>query len=181
MLGQLQRTNLNHVFDTLDLTRDGFLTVDDFTTLAQRMRGLRPAMDGRLAADIDEAFTSWWEVFRSAADKDGDGKITRDEFLTAVEEGLQNDPAYADRMARVCEVTFAAADTNEDGQLSASEVQQIYRAYGVDEKISAETFARLDRDGNGWISVEEFVQASRDVYLSNDADAPGTALFGATS
>ncbi|MDX2918965.1 MULTISPECIES: EF-hand domain-containing protein [Streptomyces] len=178
MLGQLQKTNMDRVFDTLDVTSDGHLSADDFQALAQRMRNLRPNMDAELAAEIDDAFTSWWEHFRKAADTDGDGRISREEFISAVDHGLQNDPAYADRMVKVSQVTFRAADAEGDGYLTPQQVTRIYEAYGVDAQHSKETVARLDRDSDGRISVDEFVQAAREVYLSNDPTAPGVVMFG---
>ncbi|MEK8146494.1 EF-hand domain-containing protein [Streptomyces sp. M10(2022)] len=172
MLGQIQKTNMDRVFDTLDVTSDGHISADDFKILAQRMRALRPNMPTKLAAEIDEAFTSWWEGFRSAADTDGDGQITREEFIAAVEHGLENDPTYADRMVKVSEVTFRAADTEGDEYLNPLQIERIYRAFGVNEQHSTETIARLDRNGDGRISVDEYVQAAREVYLSNDPKAP---------
>jgi Ca2+-binding EF-hand superfamily protein len=177
MLGQVQRTNLNRVFDTLDLTGDGFISQDDFASLAQRMRSLRPGLDHQLAAEIDQAFSGWWQHF-STADTDGDGQVSREEFLNAVENGLQKQPGFADQMVRVSQVTFRAADIEGNGQLTREQVRNIYRAYGVDEEHSAATFERLDRDGDGVITVDEYVQAARDVYLSDDENAPGAVMFG---
>ncbi|MDV9190561.1 EF-hand domain-containing protein [Streptomyces sp. SR27] len=54
----------------------------------------------------------------------------------------------------------------------------IYRALGVDGNLSAETFARIDLNGDGFVSVDEFVNAARDVWSSNDPKAAGAVMFG---
>jgi len=181
MLGTIQKTNLNRVFDTLDVTGDGHLDASDFQSLAQRMHTLRPNMDAPLQQEIDKAFTDWWETFRDATDTDHDGRIERDEFLGAVERGLQNDPKYVERMVEVSKVTFRAADVEGDGQLTSEQVERLYHAFGVDTAYSADTFHRIDTDGSGSITIEEFVQAAREVYLSNDPSAPGAVMFGPTA
>lgn len=69
-------------------------------------------------------------------DADNDGRISRAEFVDA-------------RVARL-----TALDANRDGQISAEERQAAGQARHAER---AETrFARLDKDGNGSISREEF-------------------------
>ncbi len=146
--------------------------------MAQRMRAMRPSMDTKLATQIDETFDAWWETIRKAADADGNGEITREEFVAAIAKGLESDPQYVDKMVKVSEVTFRAADEEGDGKLTPLQIERIYRAYGVNERLSTETFARIDRNGDGYVSIDEFVRAARDVYSSNDPEAPGAVMFG---
>jgi len=181
MLGTIQKTNLNRVFDTLDVTSTGHLDASDFQTLAQRMRALRPDMDQQTQKDIDQAFTDWWETFRDATDTDTDGQISRDEFIGAVDRGLQNDPAYVERMVHVSQVTFRAADIEGNGRLTPEQVERLYHAFGVNTAYSSDTFARIDSNGDGSVTIEEYVQAAREVYLSNDPTAPGAVMFGPTA
>lgn len=181
MLGTVQQTNLNRVFDALDITGDGDISADDFQALARNVRAVRDDVDTELAAEIDQAFSDWWEIFRAAADSDGDGRVSREEFILAVDNGLQNDPKYIDRMMHVSEVAFHAADTDGTGRLTPTQVERIYEAFGVDSRFSAETFSRIDRDGDGFITIDELLQASRDVYRSNDPEAAGVVLFGPVS
>jgi Ca2+-binding EF-hand superfamily protein len=181
MLGTIQKTNLNRVFDTLDVTGDGYLDASDFQTLAQRMRTLRADMDQQTQKDIDKAFTDWWKTFRDASDTDKDGQITRDEFIGAVDRGLQNDPEFIERMVHVSKITFRAADVEGNGRLTPEQVERLYHAFGVNTEYSADTFQRIDSNGDGTVTVEEYVQAAREVYLSNDPTAPGTVMFGPTA
>lgn len=69
-----------------------------------------------------------------AADTDGDGRISRDEFVAAAKSG-KSDPAKR----------FARLDTNGDGMLDKAEI----------DAMLARRFARLDADGNGVLSPAE--------------------------
>ncbi|MFC5346023.1 EF-hand domain-containing protein [Brevundimonas staleyi] len=70
------------------------------------------------------------------ADADRDGRVSRAEFVDA-------------RVARL-----TALDTNRDGQISVEERRAAGQARRA-ERV-ANRFARLDKDGNGAISREEF-------------------------
>ncbi len=74
-----------------------------------------------------------------AADTNGDG------FLSPEEITQKDSERAAKRVARMIE----NRDANGDGQLSLEEMQP-------DEDRAAKRFARLDADGNGAISQEEF-------------------------
>ncbi|MGE7384585.1 EF-hand domain-containing protein [Streptomyces sp. NPDC004126] len=178
MLGTVQRTNMNRMFDTIDVSGDGVISKADFEIMAQRVRGMSPSMDADLAAEIDDAFDAWWEAIRVAADADGNGEVSREEFVAAIENGLENDADYGDTMVRHAELTFRAADEDGDGRLTPVEMERIYRAFGLNEQFSEDVFARIDLDGDGYVSVDECVRATRDLYSSNDPQSPGAIVYG---
>ena len=75
----------------------------------------------------------------SAADTDGDGKVTQDEMTAA-------------RAAR-----FAEADTNGDGVLSVEELvarAEAQRAQRMNDRMQG-MIERMDTDGDGMLSAEE--------------------------
>ncbi|MEV0495871.1 EF-hand domain-containing protein [Streptomyces atratus] len=41
-----------------------------------------------------------------------------------------------------------------------------------------DVFIKLDTDGDGAISRQEFIRAVREHYLSDNPDAPGSLFFG---
>ncbi|MEU0007940.1 EF-hand domain-containing protein [Streptomyces sp. NPDC006314] len=41
-----------------------------------------------------------------------------------------------------------------------------------------DSFTKLDTDGDGVISRQEFIRAIREHFLSTDPDAPGSPFFG---
>lgn len=86
-------------------------------------------------------------------DMDMDRRITEEEFL-----GPQGQ-------------RFANADKNGDGQLDAAEVDAILQAR-VDE-MRSRFLERLDGDGNGTISREEFDQPAKERFGYLDRDDNG--------
>lgn len=50
--------------------------------------------------------------------------------------------------------------------------------FGVPEADASETFARIDLDGDGTISFDEFVEAGKEFYSSTDPTSAGNTLFG---
>ncbi|MFE7528363.1 EF-hand domain-containing protein [Kitasatospora sp. NPDC057542] len=178
MLGTLQKTNINRQFDILDITHDGFISEDDFQTLARNVRGLRDDLDPKTAAKIDKAFADWWKHFQRVADSDGDGKVTREEFLAAIEHGMDQDRDYVDQMVIVPRIIFQTADTDGTGELTHAQMARVYKAIGINAKFSKEMFDRIDLDGNGRISLDEFLQTARDVYLNNDPNAASAVAYG---
>jgi hypothetical protein len=78
----------------------------------------------------------------------------------------------------IADAVMKAADTNVDGVLSQAEYVAMYGVLGVAPEQSAPAFARLDIDGDGVVSHEEYRTAIVDFYLSTDPDAPGNYLLG---
>ncbi|WP_329234946.1 EF-hand domain-containing protein [Actinoallomurus sp. NBC_01490] len=54
--------------------------------------------------------------------------------------------------------TFEIVDGNKDGHISATELKQLMKALGEDitEETATEVVQRMDSDGDGEISLEEF-------------------------
>ena len=63
-------------------------------------------------------------------------------------------PDNLQRHKQAAESEFRAADTNGDGYLSQDEMRNRFPHV-------AKEFARIDRDGDGRVSFQEFVQAKR--------------------
>ena len=91
-------------------------------------------------------------------DSDGDGIITRAE-------------ADAPRLER-----FSAADTDGDGALTQAELEAFAEAERERRMAErkARRFARMDSDGNGTISIEEFSKRSAGRFDRWDANNDGS-------
>ncbi|QYE36678.1 EF-hand domain-containing protein [Polymorphobacter sp. PAMC 29334] len=82
-----------------------------------------------------------------AADTDGDGRVSRDEFLAAAKAG-KGDPAKR----------FARIDRNGDGMLDKAEI----------DAMLAKRFARLDSNGDGVLSPAERAAAHDKSRVAGD-------------
>lgn len=94
-----------------------------------------------------EQFAQRHERKLMAADTNGDGRVSRDEFVAAAKSG-KGDPAKR----------FARIDRNGDGMLDKAEI----------DAMLARRFARLDTDGNGVLSPAEQAAAHGKSRVADD-------------
>jgi Ca2+-binding EF-hand superfamily protein len=73
---------------------------------------------------------------------------------------------------------FDVIDTDGDNEITRQEFGRYLKAWDVTDPAAMETCTALDTDGDGAISRQELVRAVREFFLSNDIEAPGSALFG---
>jgi Ca2+-binding EF-hand superfamily protein len=122
-------------FETLDRNKDGVLSAADLGA-------------GRAPRNPAEAMARFKEQ-----DKNGDGKVTADEFPG---------PAEA----------FKARDANGDGALTLDEVEKAGMEPPGGGKDRKERFARMDADKDGKLSPTEF-QGGAEMFKAMDKDADG--------
>ncbi|MGA5198746.1 EF-hand domain-containing protein [Streptomyces exfoliatus] len=111
---------------------------------------------------------------------DGDGRVTRTEYVQAVAALADMPDLYQDTIGR-CAVTYVeAADVNGDGLLDAREFATLHQANvdGLTDSTVAEIFRRLDRDGDGYLTADEMFQGFTEFFTSPDNNTPGTWLMG---
>ncbi|MEU3048059.1 EF-hand domain-containing protein [Streptomyces sp. NPDC006984] len=166
------------LFDWFDQDRDGHLTQGDLKTTAAVFAKLAADDDRSSVTAIQEAFGLWWQLLLQHADTDGDGRVSRQEFTTAMEDQVTAPEHFESAVMAIADAVMRAADTNGDGVLSLDEYVRMYQALGVSPEHSAPAFAMLDLDGNGVIRHEEYRTAIVDFYLSTDPASPGNYLLG---
>ncbi|NUT54341.1 MAG: calcium sensor EFh [Saccharothrix sp.] len=167
----MQRKKTSIVFTAMDSNGDGFLERADFEALTDRWAHIR---DGADEDRLREIMMGWWEALRAASDRDRDDKVTVDEVLTVV----QDLGTMLDLVVATAESMFQAVDEDGDGLVSAPEYGRMIHAWTGDDSPTDAVFARLDLDGDGSISKSEFVRHWVEFWAGDDADAPGTHVFG---
>ncbi|ROP41172.1 EF-hand domain-containing protein [Saccharothrix texasensis] len=172
MASDLQRKKTSIVFTAMDSNGDGFLERADFEALTDRWVRIRGGNgeDDRLR----QIMMGWWETLQVASDHDHDNRVDMDEVLSVVSDlGTMLDLVVA-----TAESMFEAVDEDGDGQVSAPEYGRMIHAWTGDDSPTDAVFARLDLDGDGVISKSEFVRHWVEFWAGDDADAPGTHVFG---
>jgi Ca2+-binding EF-hand superfamily protein len=175
MASELQRRKIAVVFSAMDVDTDGFLTESDFAALAARWtsnRGLAP--DSASAARLTAIMMGWWETLLAASDADGDGKVSIDEVLRVV-DGLAAD---LEPVAATATAMFEAIDANGDGRISGAEYRQLIETWTGQPTDTGEVFGLLDADGDGYLSLTEFVVLWTEFWAGDNPNAPGTWAFG---
>ncbi|MGH3772715.1 MAG: EF-hand domain-containing protein [Pseudonocardiaceae bacterium] len=110
-------------------------------------------------------------------DSDTDGRIGREEFIGVMKSSVTAPENFEDAVIRIADAFMRIVDTTGDGSLDFDEYVRMYDGLGIDPTHSCDAFRRLDRDGNGKISHEEFRAAITEFYLSDDENAPGNWLL----
>lgn len=179
MLSELQIKNIGTVFNILDHDNDGEIEREDFEGIAAAIaEGVGLAADSPHRERLLDGYLGWWEQIRSQADTDQDGRVTRDEYVTAVDQGMLEDPNYLERVAAAGDAVFDAADTDGDGQLAEAEMAGFYVAAGVSAEIASGAFQQLDSDGDGKIGRDELHAGVIGVFASKGPEEVGANMLG---
>ncbi|MFI0370147.1 EF-hand domain-containing protein [Actinomadura sp. 1N219] len=177
MASSLQEENIKAAFDLLDTDGNGVLERQDFDLKAEKARKEFALVAGSPKhRNLQVAYTAWWERIRAAADVNEDGRVTREEFVTSVINGMLSDPDYFDTtIGGFARALFEAADDAGTGAIGQGQFVRIFGTVGIPADAAEAAFAAY---GASTIDLDTFVTAARDAYGSNDPDAPGTATFG---
>jgi Ca2+-binding EF-hand superfamily protein len=136
--GPLAAQDAGDLFSKLDANKDGYVTPDE----------------------VPEPQRALYERLLRNADKDGDKKLSKEEFQAGLKPDETPKPPLAGGPGGPGgprggkgdpREFFSRMDANKDGKLSKDELPEQMR----------ENFARMDANGDGSISQEEFAQAGR--------------------
>jgi len=173
-----QRRKLEKVFASFDPDADGVIDELDLLAMAQvwcDTYGAAPnSADWR---GIHAAALAMWRSLRAGLGAPADGKLTTDEWVAAMDSPFF--PKFVDDAAIPFSMAvFAAADKDGDGRITAAEMFAGQSRTGMTEAETRAAFEQLDGDGDGFVTAQEYVEAARDFYLSEDPEAAGNLIAG---
>ncbi|MER6004532.1 EF-hand domain-containing protein [Nonomuraea angiospora] len=181
MTRSLHESNVAALFALLDSTGDGQLAADDFKRIADRVcAAVAPDPGSRQHQAIQQLCADWWEHIREDADLDGDAAVSEAEFAQAVDHLVASHPQFQQMTSALSCAAFDAADTDEDGFISAPELDHFFSGIGIPHEVAEGAFAQLDTDGDGRISRQEYAEGVWVLLTSEDPVAPGSAILGQT-
>ncbi|MEW2166427.1 EF-hand domain-containing protein [Streptomyces sp. NPDC007084] len=148
-------------FAGFDQDGNGYIDREDFNAAAKAVLaefGTAARSDKGQALYVGaEAF---WQGMAGIADRDGDQRITREEFVTGAVKRLRDNPERFAEIARpFLHAALAVADTDGDGAATVDETRRVLTALGADEDTAAAAAAALDTDTDGRVGETEVVTA----------------------
>jgi len=181
MLGDGQWKKLTHLFTLIDVDDSGAVEYTDLETVMNRtLAAAGHAPDSIIHDGAGAMLRRFWADFKQVADINRDDRISRAEWFACWEQLLGEEDADAlfdDLPPAVRQIHLLVAQALGINDLRGADSATWARFAGSVGIGEAATFARLDLDGNGLISVDELQQLTAEFFLSNE-DAPGNALFG---
>jgi Ca2+-binding EF-hand superfamily protein len=180
MLNDFQHYKFTHYFYLWDSEKSGFLTLENFAQLFNRiivLKSLTPDMPEYQT--LQQNTSEIWDGIVQYADTNNDGKVSLAEFLVYCEHALPHfkQMAATNAPTPMGHAIFTLMDTDYDGEVVAEDWGAFLQAWGIVED-AAEHFALMDVNGDGKISYDEF---TRLCYVWGYSDTPkdiGNFLFG---
>ncbi|MFI6562839.1 EF-hand domain-containing protein [Streptomyces sp. NPDC050534] len=148
-------------FATFDQDGNGYIDREDFNVAA---KALLAEFDVAARSDKGQALyagaEAFWQGMAGMADRDGDQRITREEFVNGAVKRLRDNP---DRFAEIARpflhAALAIADTDGDGAATVEDTARVLRILGAGEDVAGASAAVLDADGDGRVGESEIVPA----------------------
>ena len=168
MASDFQYHKVARVFGAMDADGDGHLTEDDFRALTARWIALRGDGDH---TRLTEIMMGWWTTLRDVA---GTDRVMIVDVLAVVDRLAQLPQA----VTGTAEAMFEAVDSNADGRISPAEYRQLVEAWNGHPTDTAEAFALLDLNHDGYLSRAEFTEHWIEFWAGDNPAAPGSWIFG---
>jgi Ca2+-binding EF-hand superfamily protein len=176
MLSEFRRRKLSAGFTELDVNGDGHIDSDDIELLVKNHGDAYGfPEDTPEYAELAQRTRAIWEQIK-LFDSDGDGVVSLDEYVDGFEAFLSRRDVFLESMDVLVDSFYEMADQDRDGALAERELILHFRAWNHSEEQAREAFPRLDRNGNGAISKEDWMANLEEFYFSEDPQAPGNWL-----
>jgi Ca2+-binding EF-hand superfamily protein len=179
MLTELRKRKLTVAFHHHDMDNDGFIGKADYEQFVKRFCEIQNYSPG--SPEYEAMYTQTmaaWEHVRNVADKDGDNRVSLEEFLESYDVTLSDENLTNQLLTEYIKSLLAWWDRDGDGRLSGVDYVTLSGCYGVGEEAAREAFRHLDRNGSGYLTIEELMKNTEEFYLGDDPDAPGNWMLG---
>lgn len=181
MISDFQKRKLTHFFYLLDVNKNDYLQLEDFSIISDNLIFNLDYEEGskehKFIADKSVAM-----FYRFSADISGTGKnITLKEWLDFFDQKIiaQRDKELLEEYVElIIGFLFDLFDANHDGYISIEEYTDIFMAYGIDIKYAAKAFVNLDINQDDRLSKSEILYAVETFLISNDPNERGNWIFG---
>ncbi|MEI6412542.1 MAG: EF-hand domain-containing protein [Bacteroidota bacterium] len=176
MLNATQQQAFERLFNIFDKNGNGSVDENDFV---KAFDDIKAESSPAKIEKLDKLARRWFLSISLFADSDKSRSVTKEEWMNwaaiiaeDAEEANEGDRRYDHFLNAV----FAGISVNSDTTITDEEYAAWFRSFGlVGDKMAI--FERLDTNGNGSLSKDEFSDRLLE-FVSGDAASPGFHLFG---
>lgn len=181
MFSELQKQKVMHLFNVLDVNKNGRLQLDDFVHVAEEIiHQLDLDPESRAAKLITIKANRLFVQFLIDTENP-DLSIDLWDWLKFFERELSR-PEKSGLLHHFIHRTnyhvFALFDLNNDRYISPDEYKNMWSIYNINGMDSRESFDGLDKNGDSFISVDELIHGLEEFFYSQKTSAPGNKIFG---
>ncbi len=179
MLTPLQTKKLTNLFKLYDTDGNGHLDESDYVRVAQNAANAIGYQPG--TAEYNTLYTSYmgiWQGVRQLADPNNTGQLTQATFLTGYANLISQKELFGAVILGMAKTMIELQDRNKDGKVEQDEHVAYAMAHNISHAAALESFRRLDRDGDGYLTRTELEQNIEEFFVSDDPAAPGNWLLG---
>ncbi|XP_038217531.1 sarcoplasmic calcium-binding protein [Zerene cesonia] len=168
------RRKMRTVHNILDVDKDGLISFNDFILFSERFKSL-----GNLGEEQAKEFTAimklTWEEQWGAVDPYN--YVTVEQYLQDMQHVLA-DRALRRRAHKWLPYLFKAVDKDKSGYISVNEFKLFYKCLGLSNDHAAVAFAVIDINGDGKLSLKEFVNLGKDFFFTEDETRVSKMFWG---
>lgn len=168
------RRKMRTLHHLLDVDKDGLISYQDFILFGQRFQ------------DLGHLNTSQAEEFNSILKKTWEeqwGEIGPYNFVT-VEQYLEDmnhvltDKSLKKKAHKFLPYLFKAVDKDKSGFISVKEFKLFFNCLGLTDEQAAVSFAIIDTNGDGVLSLKEFVKLGKEFFFTEDEKRVSRMFWG---
>lgn len=165
-------------FSLYNSDRNGYVEEADVKRLqGQFLAAFGESPTSERGANIAKLWDDFWQALLATMDRVADGRISLQEWREGMARLVGDEASYNSVFTPLAIAFFRLMDTDGDGKVGPAEWRSFQE--GIGNRGAAESsFQHMDTNHNGYLTVEELVDAVHEYLTSPGRDARGGWLLG---
>ncbi|MEU5869085.1 MULTISPECIES: EF-hand domain-containing protein [unclassified Nonomuraea] len=165
------------IFTLFDADGTGYLEVEDFDRMANRVLAASPRSTEAAKSAISDAFRRYWTTLVEELDQDKDGRISFEEYCACVLSPERFDDALTDFADALAEL----GDPDGDGLIHRTDFMALMTAIGFKRRNVDTLFDAFGPSQDDQVKVPVWAEGIKEYYSPEKADIAGDLLLGESS
>lgn len=179
---EFQKIKLTHLFSLLDINKNGYLQLNDFSDISERLVKKAGIEDNTKEHRfvVEKCVNLFYELLKDIPQQKTRELLLSDwlDFFRREIIGAKDEELLERYVELFFSFTFQMFDKNNDGYISKDEYAQIFEIYGIDTDRITKSFDAMDHYKDGKLSRYELKHAIETFFISNDPRESGNYIFG---